>query len=509
LHLNWVLAADDGDLKLNASDPTLITYDLFLRTLHSHFMMPNFFPRYVATFVAAFGFLGFTVAQSAPQAALATPRQAAPGLNGAMPSLAPIVSQTAAGVVNISTLSRSNDSDNPMFADPFFRRFFGTPDRPQQREAQASGSGVIVEAAKGYVLTNHHVIKGATKIVVTLKDRREFTAKLIGSDPATDIALLQIPSERLTAVRVGESDALQVGDYVLAIGNPFGVGQTVTSGIVSALGRSGLNIEGVEDFIQTDASINPGNSGGALINLRGELIGINTAIIGPSGGNVGIGFAVPTNMAMRVTDQLAKFGEVKRGGIGIFAVGEVTQEIAKENRLPAIEGAVINTVISGSPADKAGLKKGDVVTGVNGRPVRTSYDLRNQQALTPIGQAVDLATVRSGAPRTVRVTIETPARAQGLRPQKIDELPGTELASIPKELNRRGVYVFDVDAKSEAHSIGLRDNDILLGINGNVVQSPEEVRRAIREANRFVVFNLLRGDNRIDLRARKSAGQGT
>lgn len=449
--------------------------------------------------------LGLATAPSLAQPGI--PRQAVAGLNGALPSLAPIVNQTAAGVVNISTTSRGNDADNPMFNDPFFRRFFGAPER--SHESQASGSGVIVDAAKGYVLTNHHVIKGATKIVVTLKDRREFTAKLVGSDPATDIALLQIPPERLVAVRVGESDGLQVGDYVLAIGNPFGVGQTVTSGIVSALGRAGLNIEGFEDFIQTDASINPGNSGGALINLRGELIGINTAIIGPTGGNVGIGFAVPTNMAMRVMDQLSRFGEVKRGGIGIAAVGEVTQEIAREHRLPAIEGAVINTVISGSPADKAGLKKGDVVTVANGRSVRTGYDLRNVQGLTPIGQALDLSIIRHGQPRNVRITIETPARAQGLRPEKITELPGTELASIPKELNRRGVYVLDVSANSEAYQIGLRENDVLLGVNGNYVQTPDEVRRAIREANRFVVFNLLRGDNRIDLRARKGASQGT
>jgi Do/DeqQ family serine protease len=448
-------------------------------------------------------------AVSTPAPVLATPRQAAPLLNGNMPSLAPVVSQTAAGVVNISTLTRTAESDNPMFADPFFRRFFGVPDRPQQREAQASGSGVIVDAAKGYVLTNHHVIKGATKVVVTLRDRREFTAKIVGSDPATDIALLQIPAEKLTAVKIGESDALQVGDYVLAIGNPFGVGQTVTSGIVSALGRAGLNIEGYEDFIQTDASINPGNSGGALINLRGELIGINTAIIGPSGGNVGIGFAVPTNMVMRVMDQLAKFGEVKRGGIGIAAVGEVNQEIAKENKLLSIEGAVINTVIGGSPADKAGLKKGDVVTAVNGRPVRTGYDLRNQQALTPIGQALDLTLTRDGRSRNVRVNVETPARAQGLRPERVNELPGTELASIPKELNRRGVYVLDVEKESEAYQIGLRENDVLLGVNGAYVNSPAEVRRAIQSANRFVVFNLVRGDNRIDLRARKSGVQGT
>ena len=450
--------------------------------------------------LTSFGFL-------AQAQQLAMPRQAAPGLSGAMPSLAPIVNQTAAGVVNISTTARGNGAENPMFNDPFFRRFFGAPDRP--RESQASGSGVIVDAGKGYVLTNNHVIKGASKIVVTLRDRRELTAKLIGTDPATDIALLQIPAEKLTAVRVGESDALQVGDYVLAIGNPFGVGQTVTSGIVSALGRAGLNIEGFEDFIQTDASINPGNSGGALINLRGELIGINTAIIGPSGGNVGIGFAVPTNMAMRVMDQLAKFGEVKRGGIGIAALGEVNQEIAKRERLPAIEGALIESVISGSPADKAGLKKGDVVLSANGRAVRTGYDLRNQQGLTPIGQSLDLMVMHNGQQKNVRIVIETPARAQGLKPEKITELPGTELASIPKEFNRRGVYVLDVNPSGEAHQIGLRDNDILLGVNGAYVQTPDEVRRAIRESTRFVVFNLVRGDNRIDLRARKGSSQGT
>ncbi len=466
-----------------------------------------------ALFLSVLGLVACSDAQQptphATQLAQAAPKQSTPVLNGNMPSLAPVVSQTAAGVVNISTLTRGAESDNPMFADPFFRRFFGVPDRPQQREAQASGSGVIVDAAKGYVLTNHHVIKGATKVVVTLRDRREFAAKIVGSDPATDIALLQIPPEKLTAVKIGESDALLVGDYVLAIGNPFGVGQTVTSGIVSALGRAGLNIEGYEDFIQTDASINPGNSGGALINLRGELIGINTAIIGPSGGNVGIGFAVPTNMAMRVMDQLAKFGEVKRGGIGIAAVGEVNQEIAKENKLPAIEGAVINTVIGGSPADKAGLKKGDIVTAVNGRPVRTGYDLRNQQALTPIGQALDLAITRDGRTRNVRVNVETPARAQGLRPERVSELPGTELASIPKELNRRGVYVLEVEKDSEAFQIGLRENDVLLGVNGRYVNSPQDVRNAIRDASRFVVFNLVRGDSRIDLRARKSATQGT
>ncbi|MCX8098240.1 MAG: Do family serine endopeptidase [Casimicrobiaceae bacterium] len=431
-------------------------------------------------------------------------RALAPTASGGLPTLAPVVAQTAAGVVNISTVTRSIEADNPMFADPFFRRFFGIPERP--RTPQAAGSGVIVDAARGYVLTNHHVIKGASQIVVTLRDRREFTARLVGTDPATDIALLQIPAERLTAVRVGDSDALQVGDYVLAIGNPFGVGQTVTAGIVSALGRAGLNTEAYEDFIQTDASINPGNSGGALINLRGELVGINTAIIGPAGGNVGIGFAVPSNMAMRVMEQLVRYGEVRRGGTGIAAVAEVTQEIAREQHLPAIEGAVIASVVSGSPAERAGLRRGDVVIAANGRPIRTAYDLRNQQALTPIGETLDLTVVRDGRERRVRVTVETPARAQGLKPERIPELPGAELAAFPREINRRGVYVADVERDSEAWQIGLRDNDVLLGINGYYVSSLSDVRRAIRDSGRVVVFNILRGDTRIDLRARKSSG---
>ena len=235
--------------------------------------------------------------------------------NASVPSLAPLLKQVTPAVVNISVLTKSAIEDNPLFRDPFFRRFF---DVPEKREPQVSaGSGVIVDAAKGYVLTNNHVIKNAQQILVTLKDRRQLEAKLIGTDPGTDIALLKIDAKDLTAVAIGDSDALNVGDFVVAIGNPFGLGQTVTSGIVSALGRTGLNIEGYEDFIQTDASINPGNSGGALIDLNGNLIGINTAIIGPSGGNVGIGFAVPTNMAKQVMDQLVKNGEVRRGRVGL------------------------------------------------------------------------------------------------------------------------------------------------------------------------------------------------
>src|SRR5215218_7512083 len=259
-----------------------------------------------------------------------------------LPTLAPLVNQVTPAVVNISVVTRASMEDNPLFRDPFFMRFFSLPERPQRKE-QAAGSGVIVDAARGYVLTNHHVIKDAEQVIVTLKDRRQFQAKVVGTDPGTDVAVLHIEARELTAIRFGDSDQLLVGDYVIAIGNPFGIGQTVTSGIVSALGRSGLSPEGFEDFIQTDASINPGNSGGALVNLRGELIGINTAILGPAGGNIGIGFAVPSNIARAVMSQIVKFGEVRRGRLGIEMV-DLTAEIAKRLGVSTIEGVAVAAV---------------------------------------------------------------------------------------------------------------------------------------------------------------------
>src|SRR5207248_1300481 len=274
-----------------------------------------------------------------------------------MPTLAPILEKVTPAVVNIAVLQKSPEEENPLMRDPFFRRFFGMP---QQAEPQiAAGSGVIVDAKNGYVVTNAHVVKDAREIQITLKDNRRLPATLVGADPGTDIALLKVEPKDLVQARWGDSDALQVGDYVMAIGNPFGLGQTATSGIVSALGRSGLSMEGYEHFIQTDAPINPGNSGGALVNLRGELVGINSAIIGPSGGNVGIGFAVPVVMARAVMEQLIKFGEVKRGRLGI-----AMQDVEGS------EGAIVSDVQSSSPAAQAGLRKGDVVTRLNGRPVR-------------------------------------------------------------------------------------------------------------------------------------------
>jgi len=270
-----------------------------------------------------------------------------------------------------------------------------------------------VDAARGLVLTNNHVIRDAQEIVVTLKNGRHLKARLVGTDPGTDIALLRVPAEGLTAIRLGDSDAISVGDFVVAIGNPFGIGQTVTSGIVSALGRSGLGIEGYEDFIQTDASINPGNSGGALVNLKGELVGINTAIIGPSGGNVGIGFAVPVNMARQVMAQIERFGEVRRGRLGVTTT-DLTHEAARQLGVKATEGALVVAVETGSAADKAGLRKGDVVLSANGRPIRGSADVRNRAGLTPIGEEITLTVERPGKGRTeMRVRVGEPFAVTG------------------------------------------------------------------------------------------------
>jgi serine protease Do len=327
-----------------------------------------------------------------------------PEIGGApMQTLAPVVSRITPGVVGISVRGRVRE-DNPLLQDPLFRRFFNLQ-QPIERETQATGSGVIVDAAQGYVLTNAHVVENASSIEVTTKDNRRFNAKLIGRDPDTDIAVLQIPASNLTAVPIGDSDRLQVGDFVLAIGNPFGLGQTVTSGIVSALGRSGLGIEGYEDFIQTDASINPGNSGGPLVDLQGRVVGINTAILAPGGGNIGIGFAVPINMARQVMDQLINYGEIKRGRIGV-AIQDLTPDLAQALGTRRTQGAVIARVEPGSPAERAGLRPNDLIVAINGAPMRSGSELRNRVGLSRIGDEVELTVERGGVERNVTVRVE-------------------------------------------------------------------------------------------------------
>jgi Do/DeqQ family serine protease len=331
---------------------------------------------------------------------------AIPDIGGAVPSLAPMLTNITPGVVNIAVKGRVREQ-NPLLQDPFFRRFFNIPQGQgfAERETQATGSGVIVDAAQGYVLTNAHVVENETSITITTKDNRRLPAKLVGRDADTDVAVLKIEHDHLTAVPLGDSDKLQVGDFVVAIGNPFGLGQTVTSGIVSALGRSGLGIEGYEDFIQTDASINPGNSGGALVDLRGNLVGINTAILAPGGGNIGIGFAVPINMARRVMDQLIRYGEVKRGRIGV-TIQDLTPDLAQAMNTPRTNGAVIARVEPGSSADHAGLKTGDLVVAANGVPVHSGTQLRNTIGLSRIGDEVNLTIDRGGSEKALAVKVE-------------------------------------------------------------------------------------------------------
>jgi Do/DeqQ family serine protease len=324
-------------------------------------------------------------------------------------TLAPVVSRITPGVVGISVRGRVRE-DNPLLQDPMFRRFFNLQQQPVERETEATGSGVIVDAAQGYVMTNAHVVENASNIEVTTKDNRRLTAKLIGRDADTDIAVLQIPAGSLTAVPIGDSDRLQVGDFVLAIGNPFGLGQTVTSGIISALGRS-IGIEGYEDFIQTDASINPGNSGGPLVDLQGRVVGINTAILAPTGANIGIGFAVPINMARQVMDQ-----QIKRGRIGV-AIQDLTPDLAQALGTRHTQGAVIARVEPGSPAERAGLRTNDLVVAINGAPMRSGIELRNRVGLSRIGDDVELTVERGGSERNVTVRIEkATTTAQRQRP---------------------------------------------------------------------------------------------
>jgi Do/DeqQ family serine protease len=416
-----------------------------------------------------------------------------PQTRDGMPTLAPLLQKVTPAVVNISVLQRSSEEENPLLSDPFFRRFFGVPDDSTQRIA--AGSGVVVDAKHGYVLTNHHVIQDAQEIVVTLKDKRRFAARLVGSDAGTDIALLKIDAPGLTQIEFGDSDVLQVGDYVIAIGNPFGLGQTATAGIVSALGRSGLNIEGYENFIQTDASINPGNSGGALVDLRGELVGINTAIIGPSGGNVGIGFAVPANMARAVMRQLILYGEVRRGRLGI-TMQDLTPDLARALGVVAREGVVITQVQAGSPAARAGLREGDVVVALDGHPMRNAVEMRAQLAVTPAGQTIELRVLRGSAQRTMRVRIaEVQVRHIG-GGQTLAELAGATLADAKDEDSPHGetaVLVTAVRADTPAFQYGLRPGDLIVGVNRRRVRSVAALDSALR-ARGSHALNVVRGD---------------
>jgi serine protease DegQ len=418
-----------------------------------------------------------------------------------IPTLAPLLRDVTPAVVNISVQVRAPARQNPLMRDPFFRRFFEDYlEQPQQRSQLSAGSGVVIDARRGYVITNHHVIEAAEAIVVTLKDRRKLTAKLVGSDPGTDIALLKVAPEGLTALALGDSEALEVGDFVVAIGNPFGLGQTVTSGIVSALGRTGLNIQGYEDFIQTDASINPGNSGGALINLKGELIGINSVIIGPSGGNVGIGFAVPSNMARSVVEQLAEYGEVRRGQLGVL-IQDLTPELSEALNLDISDGAVVTRVEPGSPAEDAGIAPGDVVVAVNDVEVTSAADLRNRVGLVRVGGEVSMTLVRDGTRRKIRVRVADVKRVTYAGSESAPQLSGAVFQAMgtnhPLHGQIDGVVVADVERASRAWQNNIRPGDVIIAINRERVRGIEELSRAMRRTGRTIAVDIIRGKTQL------------
>ena len=416
-------------------------------------------------------------------------------------------------VVNISTskvVKSQKGGENPFFQDPFFRQFFGNPDDQQPREQRehSLGSGVIVNP-DGYILTNNHVVDGASDVQVTLSDKRQLKAKIVGTDPRTDIAVLKIPATGLSTVTLGDSAKAKVGDIVLAIGDPFGIGETATMGIVSAVGRRNLSLEGpggYEDFIQTDASINPGNSGGALVNTRGELIGINTAIISNGGGgNQGIGFAVPVNMARGVMEQILKTGKVTRGYLGVSIQG-ITPDLAKAFNLPSAEGALVGDVTPDSPGAKAGLQKGDVITALNGQKIADYTDLRLRISQTAPGTSVNLEVYRNGQKQQMKATlVEFPEKAETAQNEPQGETPALEgvqvenlTNDIAQQLNlpagTRGVVITRVDPDSTAAETGLQRGDVIQEVNRKPVNNVEQFRAAVRAAaNQPLLLLINRG----------------
>jgi serine protease Do/serine protease DegQ len=427
--------------------------------------------------------LGLTATLMLAAAPLASAQLPAQVGETPVPSLAPMVKRVSPAVVNIATKGTVQEQ-NPLLNDPFFRRFFDVPNTPQRRQFQSAGSGVIVDAKQGYIVTNAHVIENATEITVTLLDNRSLTAKVVGKDEGSDVAVLQVQAANLTAIPIADSDKTEVGDFVVAIGNPFGLGHTVTSGIVSALGRSGINPEGYEDFIQTDASINPGNSGGALVNLNGQLVGINSAILSRTGGNIGIGFAIPANMMKTVMNQLVKHGEVRRGVLGVN-IQTLTPDIAESMGAAGnTQGALVSQVVEGSAAEKAGIKAGDIVTAVNGKPVKDAAGLRNTIGLLSIGERVDIALLRDGKPRRVTAVIgERDASAEAEAAGLHRGLEGADLA----DAQGGGVLIRTVAEGSPAAQRGLRANDVITGVGRTRVANLAEFRRATEGAAAFVL----------------------
>ena len=414
-----------------------------------------------------------------------------------VPSLAPMLEKIQAAVVNLSTTSRLQPRQNPLMQDPFFRRFFNFPE--QRRPGNSLGSGVIVDADKGYVITNHHLIDQADEITVTTKDGRSLRAEVVGSDAASDVAVIKVGSDKLSEIPLGNSEALRVGDFVVAIGNPFGLSQTVTSGIVSALGRSGLGIEGYEDFIQTDASINPGNSGGALVDLRGRLIGINTAIFSRSGGSVGIGFAIPVNMVKELMAQLVKHGDIRRGLLGV-TMQDLTPALADAFGLDGASGAVVAGVIADSAAEDAGIREGDVIFKFNDTLVHDSADLRNAVGLLRAGAKAQVQFYRDGKVKTVNTRIRETDGLVAREQEMSGRLAGARFRiAAPDAEHGGGVEVIELEPDSPAARSGLRKNDIIISVNRRRVKTLADMQQAIKHTDPALLLKLLRDERMLFL----------
>ena len=434
---------------------------------------------------------------SAPIQTMAAMPSQVPG-QGALPSLAPVLEEVLPAVVSVQVEGTAVQGQK---VPDELKKYFGD-ELPEQQQAQpfeGLGSGVIIDAAKGYVLTNNHVINQAQKINVQLNDGREFEAKLIGGDDQSDIALLQLQNpSNLTQIAIADSDKLRVGDFVVAVGNPFGLGQTATSGIVSALGRSGLNLEGLENFIQTDASINRGNSGGALLNLNGELIGINTAILAPSGGSVGIGFAIPSNMAQTLSRQLIQFGEIKRGLLGIKGT-EMSADIAKAFNLNVQRGAFVSEVLPNSGSAKAGIKSGDVIVSLNDKPLNSFAELRSRIATTEPGAKVKLGILRDGKPQDIEVTLDKSTSSSASAELISPALQGASLSDGQLKDGTKGINIENVEKGSAAAQAGLHKDDVIIGINRTQVQSIAELRKVLETKPSVIALQIIRGNETLYL----------